>query len=65
MYDAFDVGAFQYLVKHVDETFHVPCFVGGGFQGEKIKIGGVNIKVKGDVFHVTVMLQQGETGEDK
>ena len=27
--------------------------------------GGVNIKVKGDVFHVTVMLQQGETGEDK
>ena len=22
--------------------------------------GGVNIKVKGDVFHVTVMLQQGE-----
>ena len=27
--------------------------------------GGVNIKVKGDVFHVTVMLQQRETGEDK
>ena len=27
--------------------------------------GGVNIKVKGDVFHVTVMLQQGETKEDK
>ena len=27
--------------------------------------GGVNIKVKGDVFHVTVMLQQGKTGEDK
>ena len=27
--------------------------------------GGVNIKVKGDVFHVTVMLQQGEVGEDK
>jgi sensor histidine kinase regulating citrate/malate metabolism len=25
--------------------------------------GGVNIKVKGDVFHVTVMLQQGEVGE--
>ena len=24
--------------------------------------GGVNIKVKGDVFHVTVMLQQGEVG---
>ena len=23
-------------------------------------LGGVNIKVKGDVFHVTVMLQQGE-----
>ena len=65
VYDAFDVGAFQYLVKPVDEAFHVPCFVGGGFQGEKIKIGGVNIKVKGDVFHVTVMLQQGETGEDK
>ena len=27
--------------------------------------GGVNIKVKGDVFHVTVMLQQGEVGEGK
>ena len=27
--------------------------------------GGVNIKVKGDVFHVTVMLQQGEVGEWK
>lgn len=27
--------------------------------------GGVNIKVKGDVFHVTVMLQQGEMGEWK
>ncbi len=27
--------------------------------------GGVNIKVKGDVFHVTVMLQQGEMGEGK
>ena len=26
---------------------------------------GVNIKVKGDVFHVTVMLQQGEVGEGK
>ena len=25
--------------------------------------GGVNIKVKGDVFHVTVMLQQGEVGK--
>ncbi|RKJ18269.1 GHKL domain-containing protein [bacterium D16-50] len=25
--------------------------------------GGVNIKVKGDVFHVTVMLQQREVGE--
>ena len=28
-------------------------------------LGGVNIKVKGDVFHVTVMLQQGEVGEGK
>ena len=28
-------------------------------------LGGVNIKVKGDVFHVTVMLQQGEVGEWK
>ncbi len=27
--------------------------------------GGVNIKVKGDVFHVTVMLQQGEVKENK
>ena len=27
--------------------------------------GGVNIKVKGNVFHVTVMLQQGEVGEGK
>ena len=27
--------------------------------------GGVNIKVKGDVFHVTVMLQQGEVGKVK
>ena len=27
--------------------------------------GGVNIKVKRDVFHVTVMLQQGEVGEGK
>ena len=27
--------------------------------------GGVNIKVKGDVFHVTVMLQQGEVGGGK
>ena len=27
--------------------------------------GGVNIKVKGDVFHVKVMLQQGEVGEGK
>ena len=27
--------------------------------------GGVNIKVKGDAFHVTVMLQQGEKGEWK
>ncbi len=27
--------------------------------------GGVNIKVKEDVFHVTVMLQQGEVGEGK
>ena len=27
--------------------------------------GGVNIKVKGDVFHVTVMLQQGEVEEGK
>ena len=27
--------------------------------------GGVNIKVKGAVFHVTVMLQQGEVGEGK
>ena len=27
--------------------------------------GAVNIKVKGDVFHVTVMLQQGEVGEGK
>lgn len=27
--------------------------------------GGVNIKVKGDVFHVTVMLQQGEVGAGK
>ena len=27
--------------------------------------GGVNIKVKGDVFHVTVMLQQGRWGEGK
>ena len=26
-------------------------------------LGGVNIKVKGDVFHVTVMLQQGEVGK--
>lgn len=26
--------------------------------------GGVNIKVKGDVFHVTVMLQQGEVKEN-
>ena len=27
--------------------------------------GGVSIKVKGEVFHVTVMLQQGEVGEDR
>ena len=27
--------------------------------------GGVNIKVKGDVFHVTVMLQQGEVEAEK
>ena len=27
--------------------------------------GGVNIKVKGDVFHVTVMLQQGEVKDSK
>ncbi|MEY8518842.1 GHKL domain-containing protein [Lachnospiraceae bacterium 29-84] len=27
--------------------------------------GGVNIKVKGDVFHVAVMLQQGEVGEQE
>lgn len=27
--------------------------------------GGVNIKVKRDAFHVTVMLQQGEVGEWK
>lgn len=27
--------------------------------------GGVSIKVKGDVFHVTVMLQQGEAEENK
>lgn len=27
--------------------------------------GGVNIKVKGDVFHVTVMLQQGRWGKGK
>ncbi len=27
--------------------------------------GGVSIKVKGDVFHVTVMLQQGEVKENK
>ena len=27
--------------------------------------GGVNIKVKGNVFHLTVMLQQGEVGEWK
>ena len=27
--------------------------------------GGVNIKVKGDVFHVTVMLPQGEVKDSK
>lgn len=27
--------------------------------------GGVNIKVKGDIFHVTVMLQQGEVKKNK
>ena len=27
--------------------------------------GGINIKVKGDVFHVTVMLQQGDVREGK
>lgn len=27
--------------------------------------GGVNIKAKGDVFHVIVMLQQGEVEENK
>ena len=27
--------------------------------------GGVNIKVKGDIFHVTVMLQQREVKEKK
>ena len=40
------------------------CFFCFNERAEKY-FGGVNIKVKGDVFHVTVMLQQGETGEDK